>query len=285
MCALLATACNAAFDLAPTISIDAGADFDEDGLFDANDNCPTVANANQVNADDDAFGDACDSCPNTASASVHDEDGDFVGDACDVCPGVPDFQDDRDADGVGDLCDPDLLAGPGATPRKHTRLLFEAFETIPPEWQASGIAWTLTDDSVAPVGPMLPTDRGLVYSTGVFGGSWLVVTGYRSTRLWVGEDQIAVGSDVAGMFVRCSAGCQTEQCLYSLEFGSGTTASIAGFIPLPRSRVFMGAASPYVGCRFEQGANLNVQMTSQPATNVSIAGSPNVRITYVEVIE
>src|SRR5688572_2560878 len=141
-CALLASACNAAFDLEPTISIDSGGDFDNDGLFDSQDNCPTLANGDQANADGDAFGDACDSCPMTHSASTHDEDGDFVGDACDVCPAVRDFQDDRDGDGVGDLCDPDLMGSNPGPPRVHKRLLFEAFETISADWQPSGVAWT-----------------------------------------------------------------------------------------------------------------------------------------------
>jgi len=81
--ALLA-GCNQAFGLDPTLSIDAGGDFDHDGIFDVTDNCPTIANSDQANGDGDAFGDACDTCPTTPSASNHDEDGDFVGDACDA---------------------------------------------------------------------------------------------------------------------------------------------------------------------------------------------------------
>jgi hypothetical protein len=285
MLALLASACNAAFDLAPTISIDGGADFDEDGLLDAQDNCPTVANPDQANADDDAFGDACDSCPTTKSASVHDEDGDFVGDACDVCPAVRDFQDDTDGDGVGDLCDPDLLVSVPPPPRMHRRLLFEAFETVPADWQTSGVAWTSVEDSAVPVSVMPRTDRGLVNPTVTATGTWLVGVGFHSTKLWTPGDQIAVTVDVAGKTYRCEVSCAPSGCGRYMFVDGALALSSTGYVPRARSRLRLGAAGAYIGCNYDDGGAGNIGGTTEPASSFSVAGSPNVGITYIEVIQ
>lgn len=59
----------------------------------------------------------------------HDEDGDGIDDACDLCPQVPGTQQDADGDGVGDGCDP------GAA--RHTRILFDPFTSLRPEWSFS----------------------------------------------------------------------------------------------------------------------------------------------------
>ena len=284
ICAVLAAGCNAAFDLAPTIAIDAGADFDDDGFFDATDNCPTVANAGQANADGDAFGDACDTCPATPSASVHDEDGDFVGDACDVCPAVRDFQDDQDGDGVGDLCDPDLLMGPPMQPRPHRRLLFDAFETISPDWQASGVAWTVADDSVMPVTTMEPSDRGLVNTAITASGTWLVIIGHRSTKIWMPGDQAAVGALVAGSPTRCEVRCSATGCARYFSTGTGMSSSL-DYTPRARSRLIMGVGGATLGCNTDDGSSFNTSGTTEPAASFSVAGSPNVRITYIEVIQ
>jgi hypothetical protein len=41
------------------------ADFDEDGIADAHDNCPWETNVDQKNIDGDLFGDVCDQCPDS----------------------------------------------------------------------------------------------------------------------------------------------------------------------------------------------------------------------------
>jgi predicted extracellular nuclease len=49
-----------------TVLAAGGADSDNDGFGDDNDNCPTVANPDQTDADGDGQGDACDAYPNDA---------------------------------------------------------------------------------------------------------------------------------------------------------------------------------------------------------------------------
>ena len=111
-------------------------DSDDDGVFDAADNCPKTPNTDQADFNSDGIGDACqdsdedglpdglpdgipgdiDPCP---SDEMNDDDGDgfcaglgygtgMVGDM-DNCPWIanPDQADD-DFDGVGDLCDSDV---------------------------------------------------------------------------------------------------------------------------------------------------------------------------------
>jgi hypothetical protein len=280
----LVAGCNAAFDLAPTVSIDAGGDFDHDGIFDVADNCATVANSDQGNGDGDAFGDACDTCPTTPSATNHDEDGDFIGDACDVCPGVADFQDDADKDGVGDACDPDVLAA-FPMPRMHRRVLFDGFETISADWTASGVAWSSEDDTAVPVSVLPANDRGLVSSALVVNGTWLVVVGYSSKRSWTAEDQIGVGVVVGNKSLRFIADQRSETGEAALYVDGGLVNLLPQYIPRPRGRVLMGAAGNQVDCSFDNNGSIGYGIAMQPGSMLSVAGSPNVRITYIEVLE
>ena len=105
-----------------------GFDFDNDGIFDDDDNCPYVANPEQTDADGDCIGNACDpddSDPNNPTTLV-DSDSDGIGDVCDLCPNDSQndidndsvcgdidncpgdynpLQEDADSDGIGDVCD------------------------------------------------------------------------------------------------------------------------------------------------------------------------------------
>ncbi|MBU0982777.1 MAG: thrombospondin type 3 repeat-containing protein [candidate division Zixibacteria bacterium] len=81
-------------------------DADNDGVFDADDNCPLVYNPEQTDSDGDGHGDECDNCT--------DCDGDGFGDpgftantcATDNCALVPNPEQwDSDGDGIGDVCE------------------------------------------------------------------------------------------------------------------------------------------------------------------------------------
>ncbi|MEM7244519.1 MAG: hypothetical protein AAF533_04210 [Acidobacteriota bacterium] len=63
-----------------------GADRDEDGRRDLDDNCPAADNADQADGDGDGVGDACDNCLTTPNADQADADGDGEGDECEVVP-------------------------------------------------------------------------------------------------------------------------------------------------------------------------------------------------------
>ncbi|MFH1701714.1 MAG: thrombospondin type 3 repeat-containing protein [Candidatus Zixiibacteriota bacterium] len=84
-------------------------DSDDDGIYDAYDNCPFVPNPDQANDDGDIYGDLCDNCPNLAGEDLTDSDGDGLGDICDACPN--DFENDIDGDLVcGDVDNCPLVA-------------------------------------------------------------------------------------------------------------------------------------------------------------------------------
>jgi len=102
-------------------------DYDDDGIYDFEDNCPVNFNPDQSDSDGDNVGDVCDycsgfddltdydsdlipddcdNCPLVFNPYQADSDGDMTGDSCDNCPytsGVD--QTDSDYDGVGDICD------------------------------------------------------------------------------------------------------------------------------------------------------------------------------------
>ena len=74
-------------------------DQDNDGVFDAIDNCPSISNSNQLNSDSDDNGNACD----------NDDDNDGDNDGNDNCPfDSNSAQLDTDGDGTGDVCDDDI---------------------------------------------------------------------------------------------------------------------------------------------------------------------------------
>ncbi|MCP3979734.1 MAG: hypothetical protein GY716_10470 [bacterium] len=86
-------------------------DTDNDGVFDAEDNCPLAMNSFQADYDTDFHGDVCDNCPTQPNGDQTDTNDDGVGDACscvdtdgdDTCD-ADDSDDDND--GVDDVADP-----------------------------------------------------------------------------------------------------------------------------------------------------------------------------------
>ncbi len=73
-------------------------DDDNDGIFNANDNCRDLANPNQFDIDSDGLGDQCDD----------DDDNDSITDELDNCPlAANQDQVDTDGDEIGDACDQD----------------------------------------------------------------------------------------------------------------------------------------------------------------------------------
>ncbi|MFY0563908.1 lamin tail domain-containing protein [Archangium lansingense] len=103
------------------------ADYDGDGVANAQDNCPIVFNpvrpmdnGAQADTDGDTLGDACDPCPLAANsttctaANPADEDGDGILSPSDNCPGVANAdQEDTDGDFRGDVCDACPTENPG----------------------------------------------------------------------------------------------------------------------------------------------------------------------------
>ncbi len=108
----------------PVVTIDR----DQDGIFDAFDNCPFVANPGQWDKDQDNIGNECDddidgdNCPNNQEMGMHwneslngcistpnDQDKDGVSDEIDNCPMIVNpGQWDKDKDGQGNECDNDI---------------------------------------------------------------------------------------------------------------------------------------------------------------------------------
>ena len=97
-----------------------GADCDEDGSPNMEDNCADVFNPGQEDSDGDDVGNVCDNCPADYNPTQWDLDMDGIGDVCDDtdedglnddednCFDVPNVdQNDCDGDGVGDVCDND----------------------------------------------------------------------------------------------------------------------------------------------------------------------------------
>lgn len=90
----------------PSPTPELGADEDEDGVEDVEDNCPGIANEDQLDSDEDDIGDACDL---DFAISPGDDDGDGIGNEDDNCMNVANpGQEDSDGDLLGDACDTDI---------------------------------------------------------------------------------------------------------------------------------------------------------------------------------
>lgn len=83
-----------------------GADDDDDGVYDAMDNCPGDYNPGQIDDDSDSVGNVCDNCTYIPNTEQQNSDGDLPGDVCDNCPNIPNSdQQNSDSDILGDACD------------------------------------------------------------------------------------------------------------------------------------------------------------------------------------
>ena len=90
---------------APTPTVIAGVDTDDDGITDEFDNCPAVKNADQLDTDNDTIGNECDD----------DDDNDGRLDIFDNCPLAVNFdQADSNFNDIGDACE--VAPTPTATP-------------------------------------------------------------------------------------------------------------------------------------------------------------------------
>jgi len=109
---------------APSASSIANADFDGDGLFDANDTCPETARGTA-----DANADGCPDRP----PKLPDGDGDGIPDSADQCPSTP-----RGTDANEDGCPDPAPAGPGpsAGPAAGPAALAVVASTVTNRWAA-----------------------------------------------------------------------------------------------------------------------------------------------------
>jgi hypothetical protein len=281
VCTLL-TACNLAFDLDETISVDAAiADFDRDGVADSRDNCPTIANGDQLNVDTDGFGDACDACPQLIAASNHDDDDDGVGDACDPCPGIPEFGDDSDGDDVGDICDPDR------TTTHNRRAAFDGFETLLPEWQATGLAWAASADAAAPAEVLPQTDGGLSNAALSIAAPWYATIGIRSLKPWMPGEQIGIEASVDGHRVRCRAKCDGSGACSADYLVDGVYLGGYGPVfPRPTSRLkFSISATNVITCGTEGSLSTTLSVQATGTATFAVVGSPNIQVSYFELVQ
>jgi len=119
-------------------------DFDQDGVFDAVDNCPQTANANQADADADDVGDACDAVnDNTA-----DPDGDTLTNAQERDLGTDPLNPDTDGDGARDNVDGYPLDPTRQTLDNTPPVITPVVSgTLSNGWYTSNVAvsWTVTD--------------------------------------------------------------------------------------------------------------------------------------------
>ncbi|HUS29687.1 MAG TPA: hypothetical protein VMZ53_14385 [Kofleriaceae bacterium] len=269
--------CNQFFDLEKTESFDSGGDLDRDGVTDDRDNCPSLAN-DQANADGDAFGDACDTCPQLASTSTHDEDRDHVGDDCDACPGVGDFGEDPDGDGIGAVCE----VRPAIA---DVRVAFEPFDDMPAGWQADSVAWTQSDDAIAPDADLPMSDRGLQnLSLATPMGVWVAGIGVTSRSRWMAADRYGIVAHRGTRTFACEMACSSAMCVGSTKV-DGATASSFKLLPQPYTRVRMVASNGQALCHFEGSGSAPASAFPTDGATFALIASPRIRVAYFEYIE
>lgn len=244
--AIACTACNAVFELGPTL----GPDGDGDGAVDGADNCAVTANPDQRDADNDGLGDACDPCDGAQSGkdsdadgfddlcdpcpigSNHDEDGDGALDGCDACPADHGDQADADGDGVGDACD----AAPGVV---NKRIFFDGFGPPRADWRAWFKAWQPTADGYAPVAD----------GDGV--GAWHDAARVTGRGWWIEAAVVTptmISGDYFGLFARgVPDGFQLNQCVLVYNTGGWRPNFDSNSLPITpgsitRFRFFASAA-------------------------------------------
>lgn len=264
--------CNAVLDLRETELNPP--DEDGDAVDDRLDNCPAVANPSQDDGDADGFGDACDFCPALATTLNHDEDGDLRGDECDVCPMVPDFQANQDGDGVGDACD-------FAFDTKNELLLFDPFVALGGSWEATGVPWRATGDTIVETEQPPSDDPGLANPAVVMTGKsgWQLRLGVTSTALWGAGDIFGVSfvdpathALLGSCLLQCAPTCK-------VVLVAGATISTSTEIPpTPVTDLVFEYYPNFVRCTLGSPGAMGAALLP-PVTPV-IHGNPKVQLRY-----
>jgi hypothetical protein len=238
----LLCACNQAYGLDGTRSVDPDKDRDHDGIEDGDDNCPDLANNDQDDRDHDDIGDACDHCDACAPcerAVNHDEDGDQIDDGCDNCPALSNpRQENLDGDDAGDVCDVDNAVA-------HHRVFFDGFATLSEAWLQGGAAWKIVDDSATPA-PGLASPPYRLQRAG------LDVT---ADARWQIEIGITPGTVGGGIYLPSTTGQLTVHCALIAMFPgpqwqmvSGTGAGSGAFEVRPNMRLRLSLDGASVRC-------------------------------------
>jgi hypothetical protein len=216
------------------------------------------------------------------ASSNHDEDDDGIGDACDPCPGIQEFGDDADGDGLGDICDPIR-----STTGKNSRIAFDGFETLLPDWQATGIAWGSTADAVAPAEVLPQIDRGLANATVTVAAPWYATIGIRSLKPWMVGEQLGIEVSASGHRVRCAASCDMNGACTTDYFIDGVFAGGVGPVfPRPTSRLkFSISATNVITCGHDGSISTTLTVPANGPATFSVIGSPNIHISYFELVQ
>lgn len=262
-------ACNAVYGLEETKPLpDASVenlDYDGDGVLDVVDNCPMIFNPTQEDTDDDDLGDVCDPCQ---TGSNHDEDSDMFLDGCDNCPQIAnDDQANADADDLGDVCDP-------SNSLVHTRVRFDAFDTLAPDWIPGAVEWEVYQDSVRPLSPPAVNDPGLWNRrVATQGAGWFIETMFDAP----------FNGQKAGFETRTTIGGTEYVCQLANDGGlynlNGTFVTVTETMVRLRLR----ASGANIRCELVGGAGVDITPVGT-RTNPGLKTTIVTRYYYIDIV-